>query len=62
VHAPNNAISLQLGAILKNIIAADYPKVWPGVADEVKALFASGDVRQVWAGCVASLEMVKAFR
>jgi importin-7 len=48
--------------ILKNIIGVDYPKVCLGVVEEVKALLASGDVRQVWAGCVAILEMVKAFR
>jgi hypothetical protein len=45
---------------LKNIIGADYPKVWLGVVEEVKVLLVI--VRQVWVGCVASLEMVKAFR
>jgi hypothetical protein len=40
--------------ILKNIIGVDYPMVWLGVVEEVKVLV---NVRQVWVGCVASLEI-----
>lgn len=35
---------------------------WPTLISEIKALLGSSDVREIHAGCVASLETVRAFR
>ncbi|KAJ3557178.1 hypothetical protein NM688_g1613 [Phlebia brevispora] len=60
--SPSRGISVQLANTLKNIVARDFPEQWPTLLQEVKALLGSHDIRQVVAGCIASLEMVKAFR
>ncbi|CAK5283934.1 unnamed protein product [Mycena citricolor] len=60
--APSRSIALQLASTLKGVIAHDFPARWPGLVDTIKALLGSGEVRQVHAGCVASLEAVRAFR
>ena len=60
--SPSRAISVQLANVLKNIVSRDFPDQWPNLLADVKALLASHDIRQVVAGCIATLEMVKAFR
>ncbi|KAJ8518430.1 hypothetical protein ONZ45_g4489 [Pleurotus djamor] len=60
--SPSRSISLQLANTLKNLVVNDYPDHWPGLIDEVKRLLASGAVRDVHAGCLASLEVIRAFR
>lgn len=60
--APSRSITVQLASTLKNIVARDFPDQWPTLLDEVKRLLASSEIREVVAGCVASLEMVRAFR
>jgi importin-7 len=60
--SPSKAVTVQLGSTLKTLVARDYPEHWPGFLDSVKGLLGSGDIREVGAGCVASLELVKAFR
>lgn len=53
---------MQLASTLKNIVARDFPEQWPNLLDDVKRLLASSDIREVIAGCIAALEMVRAFR
>lgn len=60
--SPSRSISVQLASTLKNIVARDFPDQWPTLLDDVKRLLASGEIREVVAGCIASLEMVRAFR
>ncbi|TBU59052.1 ARM repeat-containing protein [Dichomitus squalens] len=60
--SPSRAITVQLAGALKNVVARDFPEQWPNLAEEVKKLLASGNIRDVHAGCVAALEMVRAFR
>ncbi|KAI0632293.1 ARM repeat-containing protein [Trametes polyzona] len=61
-RSPSRAITVQLAGALKNIVARDFPEQWPTLVDDVKKLLASTDVREVHAGCVTALEMVRAFR
>ncbi|KAI0079480.1 ARM repeat-containing protein [Panus rudis PR-1116 ss-1] len=61
-NSPSRSITLQLANALKNIAARDYPDHWPNLLDEVKRLLTSSEIREVGAGCVASLEIVRAFR
>lgn len=60
--SPSRGITVQLASTLKNIVARDFPEQWPTLLDDVKRLLASSNIREVVAGCVASLEMVRAFR
>ncbi|KAI0754790.1 ARM repeat-containing protein [Daedaleopsis nitida] len=60
--SPNRAITVQLAGALKNVVARDFPEQWPSLVAEVKKLLDSGNIREVHAGCVAALEMVRAFR
>lgn len=60
--SPSRGITVQLASTLKNIVARDFPEQWPSLLDDVKRLLASSNIREVVAGCVASLEMVRAFR
>ena len=60
--SPNRPITLQLANTLKNIVARDFPENWPNLLENVKNLLASNNVREVGAGCVAALEIVRAFR
>jgi hypothetical protein len=60
--SPNRNITVQLSAILKDIVSADYPERWPTLLEHVKSLLLSNDIRQVLAGCFAALEAVRAFR
>ncbi|KAF9493565.1 ARM repeat-containing protein [Pleurotus eryngii] len=59
---PSHGITAQLSNTLKTLVINDYPDNWPGLLAEVKRLLASSEVREVHAGCVASLEIVRAFR
>lgn len=60
--SPSRSITVQLASTLKNIVARDFPDQWPTLLDDVKRLLGSSNIREVVAGCVASLEMVRAFR
>lgn len=60
--SPNRAITVQLAGALKNVVARDFPESWPNLVDEVKKLLVSSNIREVHAGCVTALEMVRAFR
>ncbi|KAJ7069358.1 armadillo-type protein [Mycena amicta] len=60
--SPSRSITLQLANTLKTIVSHDFPDRWPGLIDAIKQLLVSGDIRHVHAGCVASLEAVRAFR
>ncbi|KAI8978716.1 ARM repeat-containing protein [Trametes punicea] len=60
--SPSRAITVQLAGALKNVVARDFPEQWPTLVEDVKKLLASGNVNEVHAGCVATLEMVRAFR
>ncbi|KAM5539406.1 hypothetical protein V8D89_006858 [Ganoderma adspersum] len=62
VANPSRSITGQLAGALKNVVARDFPEQWPGLAEEVKKLLSSGNLREVHAGCVTALEMVRAFR
>ncbi|KAI0657254.1 ARM repeat-containing protein [Cubamyces menziesii] len=60
--SPSRVISVQLAGALKNVVARDFPEQWPTLADDVKKLLVSSNVNEVHAGCVTTLEMVRAFR
>ena len=60
--SPSRAITVQLAGALKNVVARDFPEQWPSLVGDVKKLLASGNIREVHAGCVTALEMVRAFR
>jgi hypothetical protein len=60
--SPSRSITLQLSHALKNVVSRDYPENWPGLLDEVKQMLSSNELRQVASGCVAALEVVRAFR
>lgn len=60
--SPSRSITLQLSHALKNVVARDYPEQWPGLLEEVKRMLGSNEIREVASGCVASLEIVRAFR
>ncbi|KAH8091016.1 armadillo-type protein [Cristinia sonorae] len=60
--SPSRSITFQLASSLKDMVSRDFPDRWPNLLDEVKAMLASDEIRQVAAGCVASLEIVRAFR
>ncbi|KAF5319858.1 hypothetical protein D9758_018456 [Tetrapyrgos nigripes] len=60
--SPSRSVSVQLANALKTIVSHDFPDKWPGLVDEIKRMLTSGDIREVHAGCVASLESVRAFR
>lgn len=60
--SPSRAITVQLAGALKNVVARDFPEEWPTLVEEVKKLLSSGNIREVHAGCVTALEMIRAFR
>ncbi|RXW25385.1 hypothetical protein EST38_g469 [Candolleomyces aberdarensis] len=60
--SPSRAITTQLGAALKTIIAHDFPEKWPGLIPQIKQLLQSNSVQEVHAGCIAALEAVRAFK
>ncbi|PPQ95282.1 hypothetical protein CVT26_014856 [Gymnopilus dilepis] len=60
--SPSRSISVQLANTLKSIVAHDFPNKWPTLGQEIKRLLTSNDVREVHAGCIATLEAVRAFR
>ncbi|KAF4617901.1 hypothetical protein D9613_006252 [Agrocybe pediades] len=60
--SPSRSISLQLANCLKSIVAHDFPHNWNVLVHEIKRLLTSSNVREVHAGCVATLEAVRAFR
>ncbi|KZT09181.1 ARM repeat-containing protein [Laetiporus sulphureus 93-53] len=60
--SPSKLITVQLANALKTIVMRDFPDQWPALLDDVKRLLTSHSVREVCAGCVVALEMVKAFR
>ncbi|KIM40975.1 hypothetical protein M413DRAFT_445750 [Hebeloma cylindrosporum] len=60
--SPSRSIALRLANTLKSIVAHDFPARWPSLVSEIKRLLVSSEVRDVHAGCVATLEAVRAFR
>ena len=60
--SPSRVITVQLASTLKTLISNDFPEKWPDLLDAAKALLASNSIREVGAGTVVVLEMVRAFR
>ncbi|KAH8989143.1 ARM repeat-containing protein [Lactarius akahatsu] len=60
--SPSRVITVQLASTLKTLISHDFPERWPELLGGAKALLASSNVREVGAGTVIVLEMVRAFR
>lgn len=60
--SPSRAITVQLASTLKTLISNDFPERWPELLDGAKALLTSNSIREVGAGTVVVLEMVRAFR
>jgi len=60
--SPSRLITVQLAHTLKTLISNDYPDKWPELLASAKALLASSNIREVGAGTVVVLEMVRAFR
>ncbi|KAF8956524.1 armadillo-type protein [Flammula alnicola] len=59
---PSKSIALQLANTLKSIVAFDFPSRWPTLVAEIKHLLVSNDIKEVHAGCIGTLEAVRAFR
>ncbi|KAL0577930.1 Nonsense-mediated mRNA decay protein 5 [Marasmius crinis-equi] len=62
VVSPSRTISRHLASTLNSIVSTDYPDVWPSLLENIKSLLRSTESREVQAGCIATLETVKAFR
>ncbi len=60
--SPSRAITVQLASTLKALVSNDFPERWPELLDGAKALLNSSNIREVGAGTVVVLEMVRAFR
>jgi importin-7 len=60
--SPSRGITLQLSHALKNVVARDFPEQWPTLLNDVKQMLGSGNIREIASGCVAALEIVRAFR
>ena len=61
--SPSRGITLPLASTLKVVVSKDVPNNnWPSLLDSVKVFLHSGDIREIHAGCVAALEVVRAFR
>ena len=60
--SPSRVITVQLASTLKTLISHDFPERWPELLGGAKALLASSNIREVGAGTVVVLEMVRAFR
>lgn len=62
-RAPTRTVAVQLSHTLKNMAAYDLPKGnWPSFTQEIKLLLASSEPSQIYAGSLAALECVRAFR
>ncbi|KDQ15134.1 hypothetical protein BOTBODRAFT_32118 [Botryobasidium botryosum FD-172 SS1] len=62
ITAPSRPIRVQLASCLKTLVSNDFPEQWPGLLDNVTSLFSSEDMRSVYGGLVAHLEIIKACR
>jgi hypothetical protein len=60
--SPSRSITVQLASTLKTLISNDFPERWPELLGSAKALLTSNNIREVGAGTVVVLEMVRAFR
>jgi len=60
--SPSRSVTVQLAATLKNIISHDFPERWPTLLSEIKQLLTSNNIGQTHAGCIATLEAIRAFR
>ncbi len=60
--SPSRAITVQLASTLKTLISNDFPDRWPELLGSAKALLTSNNIREIGAGTVVVLEMVRAFR
>lgn len=61
-NSPSKSITVQLAATLKTLVSHDFPEKWPELMNGAKQMLASSNIREIGAGCVVVLEMVKAFR
>ncbi|KZS92303.1 ARM repeat-containing protein [Sistotremastrum niveocremeum HHB9708] len=62
VIAPGRNTYVHVAASLRAIVANDFPEQWPGLIDEILQLLHSSEPREVTAGCIGLLEVVKSFR
>ncbi|KAI0040287.1 ARM repeat-containing protein [Auriscalpium vulgare] len=60
--SPSRSITVQLSSTLKTLISYDFPADWPELMGGAKQLLGSSNIREVGAGTVVVLEMVRAFR
>lgn len=60
--SPSRVITVQLASTLKTLISHDFPDKWQELLAGAKALLASSNIREVGAGTVVVLEMIRAFR
>lgn len=60
--SPSRSISLQLANTLRSVVAHDFPARWRGLVGEIKTLLSTSNVSELHAGCLATLEAVRAFR
>ena len=59
----SRGITVQLASTLRTVVAKEVPSnTWPGLLDSIKVFLHSGDIKEIHAGCVAALEVVRAFR
>ncbi|KAF8624410.1 hypothetical protein AX15_005891 [Amanita polypyramis BW_CC] len=58
----SRSITVQLAATLKSIISNDFPDRWHSLLNDVKRMLTSNDIREVHAGCIATVEAIRAFR
>lgn len=62
VSAPSRSIRTPLSEALRSLISHDFPERWPTLLEDTKRLLQSAQIAEVVAGCVAILELVRAFR
>ncbi|ETW81490.1 hypothetical protein HETIRDRAFT_125032 [Heterobasidion irregulare TC 32-1] len=61
-ESPSRAITVQLASTLKTLVSHDFPDRWPELMSSVKQMLASTNIRELGAGCIVVLEMIRAFR
>lgn len=61
-NASSKSIRLHLAFAFNRMVSHDFPANWPGLLDDVRGLLGSSEMREIEAGLVALLEIVKSFR
>lgn len=61
-ESPSRAITVQLASTLKTLVSHDFPDRWPELMPNAKQMLASTNIRELGAGCIVVLEMIRAFR